>query len=97
VVIGYDPSSNSIITSFRGTDNVKNVVEDIDFKFNEYKQPGCGECQVHGGFFDSYLSVKNLLLPAVKELVPKYPKASIIVTGHSLGAAQAMFGAVDYQ
>ena len=36
VVMGYDAESNSIISSFRGSDNIANYIEDADFFKTDY-------------------------------------------------------------
>jgi triacylglycerol lipase len=72
-----------------------NWIEDADIIKTDYNQPGCSNCQVHQGFKNSYTSVKDPVLAGVKALHSKYPGATVVVTGHSLGAAQAMFAAVD--
>ena len=50
---------------------------------------------MHRGFYTSFLDVEPQLIAAVKPLLAKYPTASLLVTGHSLGAALATFAAVD--
>jgi len=50
---------------------------------------------VHISFYADYLSVKNKVLAAVQNLVSIYPTARVVVTGHSLGAAMATYGAID--
>lgn len=50
---------------------------------------------MHRGFYTSFLDVEPQLIDAVKPLLAKYPTASLLVTGHSLGAALATFAAVD--
>jgi len=47
MVVGYDPVTNSIISTFRGTSNIVNWIEDADFFKTDYNQPGCGNCEVH--------------------------------------------------
>ena len=47
VVAGYDSSRNYIITSFRGSANVMNFLEDVNFFKTSYKAPGCNSCNVH--------------------------------------------------
>ena len=43
-VVGYDPVSNSIITSFRGSSNIKNWLEDFDVFKVDYNEHGCNDC-----------------------------------------------------
>jgi hypothetical protein len=57
VVIGYDSVSNSIITSFRGTSDKLNWVEDFIFFKTPYDRDGCVDCEVHHGFFGCYNSL----------------------------------------
>lgn len=85
----YEPTANEIIVSFSGTDpvNLRNWIDDLDFRKVDY--PGCSSngCQVHEGFYRNYESVKEQVQQLVKEFKSTYATASITVTGHSLGAA----------
>jgi len=72
-----------------------NYIEDADFRKTAYNQPGCGDCEVHQGFLVTYQSIKDEVLTYVHSLHAKYTTARIVVTGHSLGAAESMLGAVD--
>lgn len=50
---------------------------------------------IHIGFYDSYMSMSTQVISAVTKLTQQYPTATIILTGHSLGAAQSIFAAMD--
>ncbi|CAD8199787.1 unnamed protein product [Paramecium pentaurelia] len=85
--IAYNPSYNAITVVFRGSSNIQNWLDNIQFDKVNYNT-ACN-CQVHSGFLDAFNSIK----PQVDSLFTKYrglyPKAIIHVTGHSLGAAMA--------
>jgi hypothetical protein len=57
VVLGYDPESNSIISSFRGTSDALNWLEDVVFFKTPYVRDGCENCEVHRGFYGCYNSM----------------------------------------
>jgi predicted lipase len=95
--MGFDASTNSIITAFRGTTNIRNLVEDFNFLKTSYDRPNCNDCKVHEGFLATYESISEQVLAYLPTLVSLHPDATIVVTGHSLGAAQAMLGAIDQQ
>jgi hypothetical protein len=95
-IVGYDSASNSIITSFRGSDNIKNWLEDANFIKSDYGHSGCSNCKVHSGFINCYNSLKDSLNSYLKNtMYPTYSGAKVVVTGHSLGAAESMFAAID--
>jgi hypothetical protein len=93
VVMGYDVVTNSIITTYRGTVTKLNWIEDFDFKKVDYLFPGCNNCSVHQGFFVCYNSLSEKVESYIQVLTAKYPNATVVVTGHSLGAAIAMLSA----
>jgi len=81
-------TTDNIVVSFRGTDDLSNWIANLDFpKTSAY--PECDGCEVHGGFYSAWLSVKDGVVAEVKNLLTTYPDAQIFVTGHSLGAALA--------
>lgn len=91
--VGYDASSNTIVVSWRGTDNNLNWIEDMDFKLIDYQGSArCTNCKIHEGFFNAYYSVSAKTHDKVKEIADKYPTAKIVITGHSLGGALAVVG-----
>jgi hypothetical protein len=94
-ILGYDNVTNSIITSFRGSIDMANWILDADFIKTEYTTGGCNGCEVHAGFKKAYESIQEDVIAYVQILKAKYPEARVVVTGHSLGAAESMLGAVD--
>jgi hypothetical protein len=97
MVVGYDPITNSLISTFRGTSNIVNWIEDADFFRTDYNRPGCNDCSVHRGFLNTYESLSEEYIPYLTNLINKYPGARMNIVGHSLGGAQATLAAVDVQ
>jgi len=91
--VGRAPG-NDIVVSFRGSDNIKNWIDNLDFhKTKEY--PKCNGCRVHAGFYDVWLAVKADVVAEVTRLHEADVSAKIFVTGHSLGAAVATHCAAE--
>jgi len=93
--VGYDPKNRFIMVAFSGTDplNIRDWIDDIDYVQVDF--PYCKNCKVHKGFYDSYLSVQSQVLDLVKKWRVVDPTAPVMVTGHSLGAALTVHGAID--
>ncbi|CAD8184972.1 unnamed protein product [Paramecium octaurelia] len=85
--IAYNSASQAITVVFRGSNNMKNFIADIDYKKIEFNT--ICKCQVHEGFFAAYTSLKVQLDVLLGEYRMKYPYAKYHVTGHSLGGAMA--------
>lgn len=95
MVMGYDSVSNSIISTYRGSDNALNWIEDFDFIKVDYVREGCTDCRVHQGFNADYNSLAGESVPYQQLLKEKYPNAEIVIVGHSLGGAIAVISAVE--
>jgi hypothetical protein len=48
---------------------------------------------VHSGFWDNWVASKSTILSAVETATASYPSYSLVLTGHSLGAAVATIAA----
>lgn len=96
--VGYRAGSNEIIVGFRGTvatsltNWASNLNADPDSVWSQ-----CRACKVHSGFWNNYRSISSDLLRVVRNLRARYPSASLTFTGHSLGGAMAIIGAVDFR
>jgi predicted lipase len=91
--VAYNSLDDQVVVTFRGSDNIANWISNIDFVQTTYKN--VTDAKVHRGFYGSYEIVQPQLISAVKQLLASHPSASILVAGHSLGAALATFAAVD--
>lgn len=81
--------------AFRGTQGLdyKNWITNLRFNLEPYKNYPLAE--VHVGFYSAYEAVAAQLLASFDKLFKKHPTASLLVTGHSLGGALAVFAALD--
>ena len=85
--IGVLPSTKSIYVVIRGSSSVINWLDDFEIKLVPYDSfPECN-CKVHYGFYNSALGVVTKTITTVKSLKLQYPSYSVVVTGHSYGAA----------
>lgn len=94
VILNKDDSSE-IIISFRGTSNYKNMLSNINILDSQYiiniksvEKSISQIVNIHKGFLDSYLSVRDDIYTKCKELLNN-GAAKIFITGHSLGGAVA--------
>jgi hypothetical protein len=94
-IIGYEPSSKTVIIVFRGTAESENIENDLNIS-KEYLSivPECEDCKVHEGFLISFDSLSEKIIETTKNLRNKYPDSEVIVTGHSLGGGMANIAAV---
>jgi len=91
--IGYTTSQSTIFVAFRGSESLSNWISNLDAVLTTY--PLCANCNVHAGFYAAEKNVINGIITEVKRLKGLYPTYSIVVTGHSLGAALATLVAMD--
>jgi hypothetical protein len=85
--IGYIQSQKSIYVVIRGSSSILNWIDDFEVKLVNYDSwPTCN-CNVHYGFYRSAQSVANKTVNSVLRLKKKFPEYSVIMTGHSYGAA----------
>lgn len=93
--VAYNEQDNEIVVVFRGTQmtNVMNWVSDLDIHTVQYKT--LNGSLVHKGFYSTYQFVSADVLAAVNHYLTEHEDASVLVTGHSLGAALATHAAMD--
>lgn len=78
-----DDTSKEIITVFRGTGSNTNLALDTNYTLAPFDTlPQCTGCEVHGGYYIGWVSVKDQVESLVKEQVSQYPDYALTVTGH---------------
>ncbi len=81
-----DHINAKIIVAFRGSSNIKNWINNIQFShvkpYNDYE-----DVSVDKGFYKALGYVKEPIFDFIANIVPKYPNYNILITGHSLGGA----------
>lgn len=93
--MAFNPQTNLVFLSIRGSHNDTNRWEDADFFRTSYDQ--CEGCAVHEGFYHAYLDLKDQILSGFISLKKKYANAETAIFGHSLGGAIGTFAFLDLQ
>lgn len=92
----YSQESNVLIIVFTGTYNLCLAGVDMAYRQTESKDllTYSQGMQIHGGFYKTYMEVRDDLLFAIKDIV-QARNPQIVITGHSLGAALSHICALD--
>jgi len=82
-----DNGEDTIIAVFEGTDPTdwSDWVTDLTTDFVDSNM--CSGCRVHEGFHNAYKSERDNVDTAVSAARARLPSATVVVVGHSLGAA----------
>ena len=88
------PSQKSIYVVYRGSTSIADWANNLDAILTSY--PKCSGCEVHKGFYNAEQGVINYITDYVQTLRAKFPDYTVVVTGHSLGAAMATLTTLDF-
>jgi hypothetical protein len=91
----YDKDLDAIVISFKGSSNLVNFLADLALKPVPCLIGNITDMTVHFGLQKSYLALRTDVRETLESFVARYPTASIILTGHSLGAALSSFLALE--
>jgi predicted lipase len=80
-----------IAVVFEGTEKLSDWIENIRVVKTDRHVDGCDGCEVHSGFHDCWTTLADAMVPAIRRLREEHPRAPLHVTGHSKGAAAAVF------
>jgi len=92
--VGYKSSDSTIFVVYRGSTDIGDWVNNLNAILTDY--PKCSGCSVHKGFYNAEQGIISKMLTEVKSLKAKFPSYTVVVTGHSLGAAVATLTALDF-
>ena len=85
--IGIIPNMKSIYVVIRGSNSIRNWIDDFEIIQMPYiTYPECN-CNVHTGFYKSALSIRNKTIDTIKKLQKQFPLYSVVLTSHSYGAS----------
>jgi len=88
-------NSKQIAIVFRGTSSISNWLDDAEVIQVPYETfPEC-KCKVHTGFYKSAKNIYSQVYSSVRDILDVYPSYSVLVTGHSYGAAVAQLVAME--
>lgn len=91
--VAVDQVRQEIVVAFRGSSDLRNWI--ADFLFIQTPYSYCDDCWVHDGFKESWDEISSYAFDYVEAAFAAYPDYTLVLTGHSLGAAVATIAAVE--
>ncbi len=88
-LVGYNKEYNSTFVAYRGSENIKNWINNIKVKFT-YPYPSSPNTGVELGFYQSYQDIYQDVISAIINTTYKYKTNQLILTGHSLGGISTL-------
>jgi triacylglycerol lipase len=85
-------NKNEIDICFKGTSNIKDNYFNLNIYPKSYISP---EIKVHHGFLSKYLSIKDIIIKTVNDIIDKNDIHKITCNGHSSGGAMASIAIFD--
>lgn len=95
VIGGYMPYENNIFISYRGSSNIHNWINNIEFT-HYYPYDFNNSISVEKGFYTEYKYTKDYVVSRLEEMRQKYNTKKLLVTGHSGGASLSTLLVYDY-
>jgi hypothetical protein len=95
VIGGYIEEYDSIFISYRGSENIHNWLNNVEFSLiNPYDFNQ--SIKVEKGFYTEYDYTNEYVMEKIESLSNLYDTKSILITGHSAGAAMATLLTFDF-
>ncbi|KAF2667983.1 hypothetical protein BT63DRAFT_457286 [Microthyrium microscopicum] len=93
--VAADNTKDIIVISLRGSVNLANWVADMKISPLACPEYGGSGSICHTGFLGFWQESKPMAMRGLEAALAEHPDYNIVVAGHSLGAAAAMFAAAD--
>ncbi|KAJ5688803.1 hypothetical protein N7462_003195 [Penicillium macrosclerotiorum] len=89
--LAVDTTNELIVLSFRGSRSISTWIANLDFGLTDASSL-CDDCEAHSGFWKSWETVADDMTAQIESAQSSYPSYTLVLTGHSFGAAVAALG-----
>ena len=93
--LAVDDTNRAIVLAFRGSMSIANW--EANFHFLRRPSDLCPRCNVHEGFWDSWIEIREQVKRKVLPVIHAHPDYRFVITGHSLGGAVATLAAGEFR
>lgn len=94
-ILAIDPINKHLVLVFRGAEYLGATSTSLN---KLIPCPAvCKACKCHQGYYTTWTEVRDDAIALVKSARKAYPRYSLIITGHSLGAVQAGYAAAEFR